>query len=905
MFTVLRKSRSVKVNNKWIVIAGRYRYLIAVVIIAGSYAAILSERTMPFAEGWYTYYAQCINHGEIVYKDFDYLFPPFYIYTIALITKIFGYKIIVLRVVGVVFFGLIAGILFLIFRELFQEAYACVGAVTAVFFLQSEVVQIFYDYIRFMDIFACLTVFLLVRAVKTLHKRYYCLYLFLAGMSNALFCLVKQNMGLVFAAFAVLLICAVNIVCRTGFRRCLKSLALFLDGLAVPIFLACAVMLFNGSFGYFIRMTGADAVSAKGGIAAILFGWLKNNIASFKNGLGFAMLLLVILPALWMLGKMLSKKDRNLNRGGVKRFDLITTLLFCVSVLLYIVCSAKYSILSGIAKPPYLSPYSVFLTATVLLFAFTAHVIFRFVKHQKISGRELLYITVLGSYFAISYGCGMSAGLAEGQAAVGTAFLIAFLLHCAEFRFGQAAKGLILLICFLITVQSAQKKMLYTYNWWGMDEADFWSSSMTSDKIALLDGIRMSPETLEAYETIYDVITGTTDENDTIYCFPQVPVFYSICDRTDPGVRAKVQWFDVASDASIRADIEVITENPPKAILIYETSEYAYQSHERLFRSGGISATRMMKNFLINFAQTHGYLFYGRITASDQNHFLLYYKENDDFSYIGGFAGEGTREEPYLIQSADDLWMLSRRVADGNDFAGSYFKQTADLDLTGMDNWTPIGRYDSGFYFKGIYDGGGHIIRNLQCKEKDGNVGLFGQLGGIVCNLGVVDSEVIGSCVGVITSHGVDENAMILNCYTDSSAEGAFRAGSLADNFSGTVYNCFSLGETHAMEMAGAVSYYEGTIENVFALDETIVSEIVDNRGNDDVIYVTKAYMESENLLDSLNQSVSETEHCKRHYKESGQSYDEETGLTYADWMDKVDLRYWRYDKKQGYPVLQ
>ena len=154
---------------------------------------------------------------------------------------------------------------------------------------------------------------------------------------------------------------------------------------------------------------------------------------------------------------------------------------------MYIVFSAKYSILSGIAKPPYLSPYSVFLTATVLLFAFTAHVIFRFVKHQKISGRELLYITVLGSYFAISYGCGMSAGLAEGQAAVGTAFLIAFLLHCAEFRFGQAAKGLILLICFLITVQSAQKKMLYTYNWWGMDEADFWSSSMTSDKIALLD----------------------------------------------------------------------------------------------------------------------------------------------------------------------------------------------------------------------------------------------------------------------------------------------------------------------------------------------------------------------------------------------------------------------------------
>lgn len=905
MFTVLKRFGSVKTYKKLSAIADRYKYLAAVVIVSGAYAAILSGRTMPFAEGWYTYYAQCINRGGIVYKDFDYLFPPFYIHAIALITKIFGYKIITLRIIGVIFFGILSGIVFLIFRELFQEAYACVGAVVAVFFLQSEVVQIFYDYVRFMDIFACLTVFWLVRAVKKLHNRYYYLYLFLAGISNAFFCLVKQNMGLVFAAFAVVLICAVNMVCRTDFRSRLKSLAFFLDGLAVPVLLACVVMMFNGSFGHFIRMTGADAVAAKGGITAILFGWLKNNAASFRNGLTFAMLFLTVLSAIWILGKVLPKNSGNLNRGGVKRFDPVTAFLFCISVFLYIVFSIKYSVLSGMAKPPYLSPYSVFLTACVLLFVFTAHVLFRFMKHKKIATRELLYITVLGSYFAISYGCGMSAGLAEGQSAVGVAFLVAFLLHNADFRFGQAAKGLILLICFLITVQSAQKKMLYTYNWWGMDEADFWSSSMTSDKIALLDGIRMSPETLEAYETIYDVITGTTDENDTIYCFPQIPVFYSICDRTDPGVRAKVQWFDVASDASIRADIEVIQENPPKAILIYETSEYAYQSHERLFRSGEISATRIMKNFLIDYAQTHGYLFYGRIMSGNNNHFLLYYKENNDFSYTKGFAGEGTREKPYLIQSADDLQLLSRRVADGNDFAGSYFKQTADLDLSGIDNWTPIGRYDSGFYFKGIYDGGGHIIRNLHCKEEDGNVGLFGQLGGIVCNLGVVDSEVSGSCVGVITSHGVDENAMILNCYTDSSAEGGFRAGGLADNFGGTVYNCFSLGETHAMEMAGAVSYYEGTVENVFALDETIVSEIVDNRGNDDVIYVTKAYMESENLLDSLNQSVSETEHCKRHYKESGQSYDEETGLTYADWMDKVDLRYWRYDKKQGYPVLQ
>lgn len=552
-----------------------------------------------------------------------------------------------------------------------------------------------------------------------------------------------------------------------------------------------------------------------------------------------------------------------------------------------------------------LSPYSVFLIVSVLMLMFMIRVTVGFVKCREVSVREVLYIVVTGAYFAISYGCGMSAGLAEGQATIGVAFIVAFMLHNADFRFGQIIRGFFILICFLVTVQSAEKKMLHTYNWWGMDESDFWSSNSKSADIGLLDGICMSQETLGAYETIYDVITEKTNESDSIYCFPQIPVFYSICGRMDPGIRAKVQWFDVVSDASVREDIEVIKENPPRAVLIYETSEYTYQSHENLFRGGEVSATRMMKNFLINFAQTRGYSFYGRITATENNHFLLYYKEDNDYSLRDCFDGEGTQEAPYLIGSVEDLLILQKRVESGNEFAGIYFQQITDLDLSGIDNWMPIGKYNSGFYFKGVYDGGGHTISNMRCMEEDGYGGLFGQLGGIVCNLGMIDCEVYGSCVGVITSHGVDGNAMIMNCYTDSSAEGQYRAGGLADNFSGTIYNCISLGETHAMEMAGAVSYYEGSIGNVFALDESVSSEIAGNLGNENVLYCTKTYMGSEILLGRLNKAVSEIEHCKTHHRESGMAYDEETGWNYAPWMDKVSLRYWKLDAARNYPVLQ
>lgn len=126
---------------------------ILILMTTGCYSGIMHNQTMPFAEGWYTYYSQCINRGEVVYKDFDYLFTPLYIHFVALFTKIFGYDIIALRVLGILFFCLIAIFIFLAFREVFDENISVIATITAVFYLQSEVVQVFYDYVRLYGYF--------------------------------------------------------------------------------------------------------------------------------------------------------------------------------------------------------------------------------------------------------------------------------------------------------------------------------------------------------------------------------------------------------------------------------------------------------------------------------------------------------------------------------------------------------------------------------------------------------------------------------------------------------------------------------------------------------------------------------------------------------------------------------
>lgn len=184
----------------------------------------------------------------------------------------------------------------------------------------------------------------------------------------------------------------------------------------------------------------------------------------------------------------------------------------------------------------------------------------------------------------------------------------------------------------------------------------------------------------------------------------------------------------------------------------------------------------------------------------------------------GGYnfgGGNGTKDAPWLITSREDLLNLANRLnsdvaaTNYNNFNGCYFKQTADIDLTGV-KWEPIG-YSGGTCFSGNYDGDGHIIANAYSEGKadidtKGNysstAGIFGWvLFGSVQNLHVKAAtfEATGkndySFVGGIT--GVCYSASIQNCLvTDSKLESKRNnnnncAGSIAGySAGGTFENC-------------------------------------------------------------------------------------------------------------------
>lgn len=216
-------------------------------------------------------------------------------------------------------------------------------------------------------------------------------------------------------------------------------------------------------------------------------------------------------------------------------------------------------------------------------------------------------------------------------------------------------------------------------------------------------------------------------------------------------------------------------------------------------------------------------------------------------------GGNGTRNDPFLIATAEQLAYFRDLVNGGNDTLCA--KVVADIDLGGA-SWTPIGLTKSGY--NGMFDGCGHLISNLRIDsisnsisitQSDGskhtiNVGgLFGVVGvsGTVRCLGisgVVTGSIssskgnglyIGSLIG--TTFGMVEECFSTCDFTNLTIKNNdyIGIGGLIGNSQpgGTVRNCYNTGSitatasgtksTHRIYIGGLIGLGDSRVENCYA----------------------------------------------------------------------------------------
>lgn len=223
-------------------------------------------------------------------------------------------------------------------------------------------------------------------------------------------------------------------------------------------------------------------------------------------------------------------------------------------------------------------------------------------------------------------------------------------------------------------------------------------------------------------------------------------------------------------------------------------------------------------------------------------------------------SGNGTAEQPYEIHTVEDLCEFRDLVNKGEEFTGQYVNQMEDIDLQSIENWQPIGVIEGEYHFKGIYNGQGYVIHNLQIQS-GGNVGLFGALAGTVMNLGIESGYIEGDCVGSITSHSASgsEKIRIINCYNKATLKGYTRAGGIADNFNGgEIYSCWNEGKVDANIKAGICSYNASKIQNSFCLIDPVNYDSFSGKFNR--VYTLTGKKNQKDLVERLNTGLYSTE---------------------------------------------
>ena len=177
---------------------------------------------------------------------------------------------------------------------------------------------------------------------------------------------------------------------------------------------------------------------------------------------------------------------------------------------------------------------------------------------------------------------------------------------------------------------------------------------------------------------------------------------------------------------------------------------------------------------------------------------FLYQQHLKSMGIQSGNATQQYAQNVVYINSEEELVAFSESVNSGETYTGKHVVLQRDLDMSLVGEFRPIGIWEGGNYFYGVFDGNGHAIRNLNITTDEGgsNSGLFGSLGGTICNLIIEEAYVKGSACGAFCSIALSDTAKIYNCIARNVTIDALYTGIIGGQYTGGLENCVIDGYT-------------------------------------------------------------------------------------------------------------
>jgi hypothetical protein len=180
-------------------------------------------------------------------------------------------------------------------------------------------------------------------------------------------------------------------------------------------------------------------------------------------------------------------------------------------------------------------------------------------------------------------------------------------------------------------------------------------------------------------------------------------------------------------------------------------------------------------------------------------------------------AGKGSRSNPYVITTADELASLAELVNNGVDnFFNRYVELNPEGDVMDLSaysasydegkGWIPIGTESKPF--RGTFDANYNVITGLYINRAADYQGLFGYTQGNILELGLYEVNVTGGDkTGALAGRAT---AGIINSFVSGNVEGTTNVGGMIGELSGDLSDNVS-----AVDVTGSGNYVGGVVGSI------------------------------------------------------------------------------------------
>lgn len=375
-------------------------------------------------------------------------------------------------------------------------------------------------------------------------------------------------------------------------------------------------------------------------------------------------------------------------------------------------------------------------------------------------------------------------------------------------------------------------------------------------------------KTLESFYSYVDDEIGSAKT----VAFPRVDFLSSKINNKN------IRYFDISYDSKSLKTIKSLTKYSPEYIIIYNVSQSEIKDSEMQISYSELKTYMNMYKEISKSCWSKGYEKVKSYYINDSIELAVWEKSENKKNTSWKNGGNGTKESPFEISTAEQLYNFSEFVNSGNSLKNKYVELTNDIDMSSIKNFKPIGFEVNPFQFQGIFNGNGYAIKNLEIRRNDYSlfdenylkydIALFGKLGGKVENLIVEDSVFDGYCTAVFARSSVNDKQLIINCLSRNNKITGYRCGELIDDFAGKIESCIALNNnTKGKENSNIVGYrytspimaasYTNTFyaeNNKFYLPNNIIytDEMINNLNNNSTTYNKKIEMEYKAIVHRL-----------------------------------------------------